>query len=90
VFRGALCWRRLLTTTDCRAAGIARIKSSYLVQVAFYTFLLQKDAPAMPASATDCSRAISSANSIALHKPSLPPSPRSNASIQQRHSTASN
>jgi hypothetical protein len=34
--------RRLLTTTDYQAAGIARIKSSYLVQVAFYTFLLHE------------------------------------------------
>jgi hypothetical protein len=34
--------RRLLTTTDYQAAGIARMKSSYLVQVAFYTFLLHE------------------------------------------------
>jgi hypothetical protein len=34
--------RRLLTTTDYQAAGIARVKSSYLVQVAFYTFLLHE------------------------------------------------
>lgn len=34
--------RRLLTTTDYQAAGIARMNSSYLVQVAFYTFLLHE------------------------------------------------
>jgi hypothetical protein len=28
--------RRLLTTTDYQAAGIARIKSSYLVEVASF------------------------------------------------------
>jgi hypothetical protein len=34
--------RRLLTTIDYQASGIARMKSSYLIQVAFYTFLLQQ------------------------------------------------
>jgi hypothetical protein len=33
---------RLLTTTDYQSAGIARMKSSFLVQVAFYTFLLHE------------------------------------------------
>ncbi len=31
--------RRLLTTVDYQAAGIARVRSSYLVQTAFYLFL---------------------------------------------------
>ena len=31
--------RRLLTTIDYQAAGIARVRSSYLVQTAFYLFL---------------------------------------------------
>jgi hypothetical protein len=34
--------RRLLMTIDYQAAGIARMRSTYLVQVAFYTFLLHE------------------------------------------------
>jgi hypothetical protein len=41
--------RRLLLTIDYQAAGIARMKSSFLVQVAFYTFLLHEGRRSNPA-----------------------------------------
>lgn len=41
--------RRLLLTIDYQAAGIARMKSSFLVQVAFYTFLLHEGRRGNPA-----------------------------------------
>jgi len=40
--------RRLLMTIDYQAAGIARMKSSYLVQIAFYLFLQHEGRPTNP------------------------------------------